>query len=80
MKYCIGFSEIANPKKAVADILNQIDSERISFLLYFSDVERFEEITNEISLFLPNVQTMGASTYIVISSKGISKKALGVLA
>lgn len=80
MKYCIGFSEEAGPKKAVADVLNQIDSDKISFLLYFSDVERFQDLTKEISLFLPEVQTMGASSYIVISSKGISKKALGVLA
>jgi diguanylate cyclase (GGDEF)-like protein len=80
MKYCIGFSEEENHRKAVADVLNQIDNDEISFILYFSDSERFEDVTKEISSFLPDVKTMGSSTYLVISSKGIGKKAIGVLA
>lgn len=80
MKYSIAFTEHQQIDKAVSDIYEQIDKENLRFLLYFSDAKRFTQITQEITKTFPNIQTIGASSYIIFTSKGNSKKGLAALA
>lgn len=80
MKYTIAFSSKADVTQALNEISSQIDNEKLVFLLYFSDIDRFEAFTIGLTQKYPNIKTMGSSSYVVFTSKGSAKKGIGVLA
>lgn len=79
MRYSIGFSCQKEVSKAVQELSEQFEKTKATFMLYFCDSERFNDITTEIAKAFPSLPTLGSSTYVVFTSKGSGKKALGAL-
>ena len=75
MKRCIcAYSNLENKEAALNDICSQLKSNEADprVIIFTADYNNFEYFACEIKNHFPNSETIGMSTFIVLSSKGYS--------
>lgn len=78
MKYSIGISSSNNPEQSIAEVTEKFENP--SFIIYFAQVDMFEDVTKLLKAKYPDCVCMGCSVIVAFSKEGAAKEGMKAIA